>query len=63
MNHTYSWFDPIFNDDGKLIASLENRMIGHEIVAWRRSVDKRYENLSDEQVLQDFIEVNWAKIV
>lgn len=61
MNDTYSWVDPIFNDNGECIANIESRMVGSEIVAWRRYEDKRCENLSDDQVLHDFIVVNWAE--
>lgn len=50
-----------FKENGPYTISQTVRIAAADVIAWQRWREPRYE--SDEQALEDFLTVHWARIV
>lgn len=60
LDKWWYWVEPVSDTAKSPIATKHCFMRGSEIVLMVRDQDKRYESLSDEDTLRDFVVIHWC---
>ena len=60
LDRWWYWVEPVSDTSKKKIASKHCFMKGRDILLMIRDQDRRYDDVSDEETLEDFLIVHWC---